>query len=348
MRLQNCLIDLHVHMDGSLSVDTARVLSNMQGIAVGDDAALRRGLQVSSDCHDLNEYLEKFDFPLSLLQTPAALSECVYRELCEQAVQGIIYSEIRFAPQLHTRMGMCQEDAVQACVQGLQRFLAESQQRSTKDSGCRHFVQAQLLLCCMRGPDNERANLETVELAARYRKKGVAAIDLAGAEALYPTSDFASVFACARKSGIPFTIHAGEAAGPESIARAVEFGASRIGHGIRAVEDKNVMRMLAERNVTLELCPTSNLNTKAVASIAAYPIRTLLAAGVRVTVNTDNMSVSNTTVEKELQLLADTFDFSEREIKALLMNAADAAFTLEATKRRLREKIEEQYALYCD
>lgn len=341
MRLQNCLIDLHVHLDGSLSIDTARALAEMQGISVGEDAAVKNRLQSSPACRDLNEYLEKFEFPLSLLQIPEALATCVTRVLSEQAQQGLIYSEIRFAPQLHTRRGMTQKEAVEAAIRGLRTFFSLQAKAG-------HMIEAGMILCCMRGPGNEEANLETVRLAKQYLGKGVVAADLAGAEALFPTSDYQKIFTYARTTGVPFTIHAGEAAGPESIRCAVQFGAARIGHGVRAVEDPALMQLLARQGICLELCPTSNLNTKAVPDMTAYPIRKLLNAGICVTVNTDNMSVSNTTVAKELLQLQAVFGITDAQVRQLLLNAANAAFAAESTKRQLREKIGEQYALYCN
>lgn len=347
MKIQDCLIDLHVHLDGSMSVETARELAAQQNIELQgeDDEIIRTRLQAADNCQDLNAYLEKFDFPLSLLQTPAALSTCMYRVLSEQSQQGVIYTEIRFAPQLHTCKGMEQDDAVRAAVEGMQFFF---EQNPVSDEQGKGMIDAGIILCCMRGSDNEADNIRTVELAGRYLGNGVSAVDLAGAEALFPTAGYSELFSFVRKQGIPFTLHAGEAAGPDSIRLAVQYGAKRIGHGVRAAEDEEVMQLLAARKVTLELCPTSNLNTRAVSGIQAYPVRTFLKRGIRVTVNTDNMSVSNTTVKKEFQLLEQAFQLTDGEIKELLLNAADAAFSSDTVKNKLREKIEEQYALYCN
>ena len=300
MHIKNCLLDLHVHLDGSLSVDTVRELAGMQGISLAkadtgtqhtalnmdsmnaqvDDNILRKRLQVSADCQDLNEYLTKFDFPLQLLQTPESMETSVRRLLVQQWQQGLIYSEIRFAPQLHTRRGMSQYEAVEAALEGLYQGMRQTS------------ILSGLILCCMRGQNNAEMNAETVQVAERYLGNGVAALDLAGAEGLFPTTDYETLFQQAKAKGIPFTIHAGEAAGPESIWAALRCGAARIGHGIRAAEDKKLMQALASSGVTLELCPTSNLNTKVVSKISDYPIKTLMDAGVRVTINTDNMTVS--------------------------------------------------------
>ena len=260
------------------------------------------------DCRDLNDYLTKFDYPLKLLQTEKAITYSVYELLKIQKLQGLVYSEIRFAPQLHTRKGLSQEQIVAAALRGTQGF------------------SCGLILCCMRGANNQTMNLETLEAAEKYMGKGVVALDLAGAEALFPTENFEELFRKAGKKGIPFTIHAGEAAGPESIWKALEFGASRIGHGVRCLEDKVLVQRLAQDQIPLELCPTSNMNTKVFDNITRYPIMRFLDEGIKVTINTDNMTVSNTTLRKEFQLVSDTFRLNKTEIERLMKNAAESIF----------------------
>lgn len=303
-------IDLHLHLDGSLSAETVKSLAQAQNIPITDDTQLRQKLSVGKDCRDLNEYLEKFDFPLSLLQTGDAISESVYRLQEELKSQGLDYAEIRFAPQLHCRKGLSQDEVVQYAVAGLNRS----------------DFDAKLILCCMRGADNHAENIETAEVARRYLGKGVCAVDLAGAEGLFPTSDFADIFALARKKNIPFTIHAGEADGAESIRAAINFGARRIGHGVRAIEDKDLVREIAEKGIVLEMCPTSNLNTCAVEDIKKYPIKEFMNMGVKVTVNTDNITVSDTSLQKEFKLIKDTFGLTDRDIEILSENAENAKF----------------------
>jgi hypothetical protein len=181
---QNCLIDLHLHLDGSISVPMARRLATLDGRVLSeDDAALGKRLGVTADCRDLNEYLAKFDFTAELLETREQLSECMYLLQEELAELGYLYAEIRFAPQRHGARGLTQREAVEAVLEGLGRSCFE----------------AGVILCCMRGDDTLEANLETVRLAAEYLGQGVVALDLAGAEALFPTADYADVFALARE-----------------------------------------------------------------------------------------------------------------------------------------------------
>lgn len=335
MKIPNkALIDLHIHLDGSLPFELVRELAAAQGMAVMSDSQLRRLMTVSSDCMDLNEYLSCFDYPLSLLQTEDALEKSVYRLLQVQSFQGMIYSEIRFAPQLHTRYGLNQKQVVDAALRGIKRF------QETFGSS---VLESNLIFCCMRGAENIDSNLETIEIAGPLMGHGVAALDLAGAEALFPTSDFEILFKKVKEKGIPFTIHAGEAAGAESIWKALEFGASRIGHGVRCIEDKVLVDHLVKSGIILELCPTSNMNTKIFDSIRKYPLPALMEAGVKVTINTDNMTVSGTTVRKELQLMADTFHLDKGQIKILLRNSVDGAFTSEEIKHHLRKEIDNIY-----
>lgn len=320
----NTFIELHLHLDGAITVEIAKRLAALQKIALpfSSDRELLAALSVPEECGSLNDFLACFDLPLSLLQTPEGLREAVYLVLENIRRQGVAYAEVRFAPQLHTRRGMTQEAAVEAAVQGFRR------------SG----LPGGLILCCMRGEKVRRANLETVELAWEFLTEtgGVVALDLAGAEARYPTRDYKEEFALAARYGIPFTIHAGEAAGPESIRAAVEMGARRIGHGVRWAGDEALLETLREREIALELCPTSNRQTRAVADMSRYPLQKYLEEGLRVTVNTDDMAISRTTLAGEFQYLKRLTGLTEAQERMLHKNAVAAAFTDEATRAHLR------------
>lgn len=323
------MIDLHLHFDGSLLPRTVLELAQEQNIALpaSDPDELKLFLCAPSDCGSLNEYLGKFDLPLLVLQTKEAVRKAMYVLTSSLKEQGLLYAEIRFAPQLHTKKGMTQEETVKAAIQGMQEALAGS------------FFKAKVILCCMRGADNREENLLTVRTAAAFLGRGVAAVDLAGAEALFPTEDFAEVFALAKELGVPYTIHAGEADGPESIWAALRMGASRIGHGVRACEDKELMEVLRERQIPLEMCPSSNVQTKAVPSFEEHPVLDYLRRGLLVTVNTDNMTVSDTTEEREYRLLSQRLGMMKEEHKKLLLNAADAAFLTAEERWRIKDVI---------
>lgn len=325
MELKGKMIDLHLHLDGSLSKKTVRQLADMQSIDIaGDITGL---LTVSDNCCDLNEYLEKFEFPLKLLQTKEALTLSIYNLLSELDSQGIVYAEVRFAPQLHLNKQLTQTDVVEAVLQG-------KQQAETLLN-----IRSGIILCCMRGSHNTDANMETVSVAAKYLDKGVVAVDLAGAEALYPNEQFTKELSYANRLNIPLTIHAGEADGYNSVRTALEYRPVRIGHGIRAAWDDETMQMLADKGIFLELCPTSNLNTKVVDDIKDYPLMKLLDAGVKVTINTDNMTVSDTTLEQEIRLIAGAFNLSDKQIEGLLINSVEASLSPAALKSELLSKL---------
>ena len=203
-------IDLHLHLDGAITMDIAKKLAALQKIKLPaeNDEQLKKLLTVPDTCTSLNDFLKCFTLPDALMMTQEGISEAVYLVAENIRQQGVIYAEIRFAPQNHTENGMSQEEAVQAALEGLKRT----------------ELKANIILCCMRGEGNEEANYETLELTKKYLVEdgGVTGMDLAGAEALYPTSKYAALFAKAREYGIPFTIHAGEAAGAESVRCAVE------------------------------------------------------------------------------------------------------------------------------
>lgn len=322
-------IDLHLHFDGSLSISNARALAALEGVALPeDDNELKVALTVSPDCKDLGEYLTKFAFPLSLLQSEAAIEQGMYTLCRELDGEDCIYAEIRFAPQLHLDKGLDQKKVVEAAIRGFKR--------SAIDGG--------LILCCMRGDDNSALNETTVEIAREYLGKGVVALDLAGNEAGFPTDSFASLFARARELQVPFTIHAGEADCAESVRSALAMGASRIGHGVRSIEDPALVEILAKNHISLELCPISNIQTTVFDDISEYPIRQFLKAGVAVTVNSDNRSVSATTARQEMLLLKSTFALTDEEEKALLHSSVDAAFASEALKKKLHERVEESFS----
>ena len=311
------LIELHLHLDGSLRPETVWELAKEQNIKLPANTVdeVRDQMQVPEDCRTLEEYLTRFDLPLLVLQTREALERAAFELTEDLAKEGVTYAEIRFAPQLSIKGGMTQEQAVEAAIEGVKRGMEQYPS-----------IRVGLILCCMRGEDNEEWNLQTVETAKKYLGDVVCAVDIAGAESLYPTERFAPVFEKVREYGLPSTIHAGEAAGPESMKTALAFGAKRIGHGVAAVEDPELVRRLIEEQITLEVCVTSNYQTKVVASIEAHPIRRLFNAGVRVTVNSDNRTVSNTNVRKELDILRNVFGFKEQEIEKMEEYAWEARF----------------------
>ncbi|HZG87708.1 adenosine deaminase [Paenibacillus sp.] len=328
-------VDLHLHLDGSVKPETVVDLAEEAGVELPgtDRDTLSRLMQVKGDCASLQEYLSKFAFVGAFLHSPSALQRIAF-ELVEQAAeQRCKYVEVRFGPQLHRNRGLSVEEVIQAVVEGLGRGEAA------------FGVKARGIATCLRS-HSDAQNREVIEAAAKFIGGGIVAVDLAGDEASYPAERFADVFAIARRRDIPVTIHAGEAAGPKNIYDAVtKLGAVRIGHGVRLREDEEVYRFIRKRRIPLEMCPVSNIQTKAAPAWHAYPIRDYFDRELHVTVNTDNLTVSDTNLGKEYAMLQQHFDFRPEEIRRLVLNGVDAAFLSDGDKRELRRAIEAEFAL---
>lgn len=321
------LIDLHVHLDGSIPLPAAAQLAADAGLDFSL-AELQEKMQVPAHCQDLNQYLATFELPLKLMQSAQGI-RTIAKAFHEQLdAEGILYAEPRFAPGSLTAGGLSQQEVLEAALAGRADFYAEHPQSA---------LHTAYIICAMRGTGEElkHKNEESIDLAAAYLGNGVVAADLAGAEALFATESFSSLFAEAQRKDVPFTIHAGEAAGPKSIKAALRLGAQRIGHGVRSLEDAGVIQDLKVANVALEICPTSNLQTRIFESIERFPLEQLLDAGLTVTINTDNMTVSNTTLSHEFELLQQHCGLDKNTARELAENAARAVFSDSSEKDRL-------------
>jgi len=324
-------IELHVHLDGSVLPQTLIELAAEQGtiLPTNDRDELLRYMSAPQHCQSLNEYLATFDFVLPFVQNYGAIERVAYELVQQCAEQNVQYVEVRYAPQLHRKQGLTVSDTYQAVIAGLQR--GEQQ----------YGIIARCIGICLRG-HSEEENLEVIEGAADFLGKGLVAVDLAGAEALYPPELYENVFRRAQQLNLPITIHAGEAAGADSIAVAVErLGATRIGHGVRLQENPQLLRSISERSIPLEFCPISNLQTKAVATWEQYPIVSYMEQGILVTVNTDNLTVSQTHLTKELLELQEHCGLTAQQIVQLQRNAAEAIFLEQPSKARFISRFNE-------
>lgn len=328
------MIDLHLHLDGSLSAADIIKTAKKYDIKLPtyDEKELEGLISVDMDCKSLNDYLKCFDIPLLVLQKEETIKELVYDLATRLYEEGLCYAEIRFAPQLSTKEGLSQKEVVLAAIFGLKNALDD-----IKNKG--GFFKAKLILCCMRGEgeENKKANLETVKVFSELKGDYLGGIDLAGAEALFKTENFSYIFEKAKENGIPFTIHAGEADGAESIKKALEFGAKRIGHGVRAIEDSELLSYMIKNNIVFEMCPISNVQTKAVKTINEHPIKKLLDMGARVCVNTDNKVVSKTDIKKEFKFIEDNLGITKEDKKKLLENSVYGAFLADNEKNEILE-----------
>lgn len=327
------MIDLHFHLDGSLSADDFRYLAKKNNVELPSD--FPDCIYVPQDCPSLGEYLKRFDLPLQLMQDKESISYCVESVITRMANLGYIYIEIRYAPQLHLQKGLTQKDVVEASIDGLNKGLAKN-----KD------IDAGLILCCMRHGD-EKTNLETIEAANMFKDKGVLAVDLAGNEVLHPAPYYKKVFDLAYKYGLNITIHGGEATGSDEVINAVEeLHAQRIGHGVHLSLDDESVDIIKKNNVCFEFCPTSNLQTKSLKSYNDVPLRQFLEKDIPVTINSDNSTVSNTTVEEEFKHLIKEINLTKEEISKLLLNSVNNAFYWDKVKliKKLTHRYESYYA----
>lgn len=317
------MIDLHLHLDGSLSEEDFRYLSKLNNVDLGED--FPNNTIVPMDCKSLDEYLERFELPLRLLQNAESVEYATYSLVKRLAKLGLFYAEIRFAPLLHLRKGMTQIEVVKSALSGLKKAIKESDYK----------IDANLILCCMRHA-SEKDNMETVETANLLSNDKVVAIDLAGGETIHPCDYFGSCFALARKYGLNITIHAGEATGSDEIMRAIDEGAVRIGHGVHLSLDMFSVKKVNNSKISFEFCPTSNLQTKSLKSYKDVPLRQFINKDIRVTINSDNMTCSNTDCIKEMAQMVKTFKLDKREVVDLYDNSINASFTTDENKNKMR------------
>jgi len=320
-------VELHYHLDGGLRPSTVRAFAAEAGSPLpGREEELLPLLHVTEDCASLTEYLEKFRLPAQLLQTAANLKRAAYEAVEDAAKTNVKYIEIRFAPQLHVGQGLSLEEVVSAVLDGIKA--------GEQDSG----TAARLILICLRNHPIAMS-WQVLELTQAFFGKGVVGIDLAGDEAGYPPLLHQPVFEEAFRLGIPITVHAGEAAGADSIRSAV-FGlhARRIGHGVRLEQDPGLLRFVREHRIALEMCLTSNIQTKAAADWEAHPIRRYYDEGIAVTVNTDNTTVSNTTLNLEYERLMLHYGFRLDELKRMNRYALEASFAEAEIKSKLMQE----------
>lgn len=324
------MIDLHLHLDGSLSIEDFKYLAERQNYDLGDD--FPNNIYVSPDCKSLEEYLERFNLPLALLQDEFSLAYAVSSLVNRLYNAGYIYAEIRFAPQLHTQKGMSQENAVIAACAGLRNGLRGKDNFNVK-----------LILCCMRQSDYE-TNHPAIELAEKYKSVGVVAVDLAGPEAFKTGDYYSDLFDEAKEKGLNITIHAGEACGSEEVLRAIDLlHAQRIGHGVHLEINRDNMIKITSKTIYFEFCPTSNLQTTSLPDYEHVPLREFDRYGIKVTINSDNMTVSNTNVLEEYKHLYKTLNLQKFEIKHFLLNSIDASFTSLEEKQTLRRELDNKF-----
>ena len=303
-------IDLHCHLDGSLS--PAWIASALD---IPCDDALREKLQAPVRCASLAEYLTRFDLPLSALTTAERFASAVEDVLAQAAAEHIVYTEIRFAPMLSVREDLRVEAIAEGAIEGLRRGTEA------------YDIKAGLIFCAMRHM-SEKENLAVLELTRRYLGQGVVGFDIAGDEAAFGNERFADLFKKARAYDIPFTIHSGECGSAKNVRLAIEYGARRIGHGIAMIKDPRLMELAAKKEIGIEMCPTSNYQTGAVKDGDVYPLRQFLDAGICVSINTDNRTVSDTDMTRELKFCRERLGLKDEEVALIYQNSVEMAFAV--------------------
>src|SRR3954470_6745322 len=308
--------DLHVHLDGSLRLETILELAKAEKVELpaSDAVGLRAAIGCGAQFGSLVEYLRGFDITLRVMQTEESLERIAF-ELAEDAhFENVRYMEVRYAPMLHTRRGLKLTRVVEAVLQGLRRA------RET------YGIKANVIVCGIRNISPE-SSYEMAELAVAYKGRGVVGFDLAGAEADFPAKHHRAAFQLVRDNNINCTIHAGEAYGPESIAQALHVcGAHRIGHACRLRENGDLLHYLNDHRIPLECCPSSNVQTGAVKDLASHPIKLYFDLGLRVTVNTDNRLITDTSVSKELFLVHSKMGVPFADIKSMILAGFKSSF----------------------
>lgn len=323
-------IELHRHLPGAIRFETWWDIVSRSGVSLPtiDPGQLRRLMTVSGQS-SLKEFLKCFETINLCFVDAAALERITYEAIADAWAENIIYLELRFSPtRMAQRANISTAAALEAVIAGRQRAIADFP------------IEVGLIAGLSRELGVGTCAVEA-EVIASYAGRGIAGIDLLGNEADFPAEWFAPIFQpLARQGQLGITIHAGEAAGADSVrAAVVRLGATRIGHGIRAEEDPAVMALLKERRVTLEICPTSNVQTAATPELSTHPLARYLRAGLKVTINTDDPQVSQIDLAHEYELAASTLGLTEAEISQTLHYAVEAAFTTAEIKAHLKKTL---------
>ena len=316
--------ELHQHLDGSVRPETAVELAEAIGMSLSADQA-RASMVGPERCTDQAALLAFFDLPIALLQTAEALERATAELVEDLAADGITYAEIRWAPRLHLQRGLGVAAVLEAVATGISRA-ASLRGPGTPLVG--------LIVTAMRSHP-PAANVALARMAGQFGPP-VVGFDLAGPEAVWPAPPHALAFATAREHGLALTAHAGEVAGPQRVAEVLEFGVRRVAHGVTAAEDAALLEVLKARDVTLDLCPTSNVQAAVVPSLAAHPLAALHRAGVSVTISTDDRTVTGTTLTDEMARCAREMALTDDELMAIALNAFDRAFAPRAAVAPLR------------
>lgn len=328
--------ELHCHLDGSLSLSVIRQLAKMADVSIPDsDDALRVLVTAAPDVVSLNDYLETFDFIRPLLQTKEALTLAAYDVARQAAEENVLYTEIRFAPELSTDKGLTVAEVVEAVCLGLRQAEEE------------FGIVAKALICGLRQTPMEETKTIFKEVKKANHSR-VVGMDFAGNEVDFPTETVADGIAYGQSLGYPMTFHAGECGCVANIAQAIALGVKRTGHTTAITNHPEVIQNFIEANMTAELCLVSNFHTKAIKTIADFPYLQLKAAGANISINTDNRTVSDTNLTREYGLFVDYFETSVVDFLQHNQEAIRGSFATEEEKAKLLSKLTEAYKPFLE
>lgn len=318
-------IELHCHLDGCVRPETVIDIAKEEGIDLPsyDINVIAEAMIAPLECESLDEYLKRFDLPNKVMQSKESLRRITYELMEDSAEDNIKYIEIRFGPLLHTLQGLSLEEVIESVLEGMKQGESDFN------------IKGNIILSCLRIHPVETV-YSVIESGKKYLDKGVVAIDLAASEVAGFVNDFIEPIRVAREAGFRVTIHAGETGVGQNVWDAVTYlGAERIGHGVYIRDCKEAYDLVKEKNVTLEMCPTSNVQTKAVKNYLDHPIMDFFNDDVLVTINTDNTRVSNTTMGKEIGIIEDKFDLTLEQYKTIYAYSVEASFASESEKDNL-------------
>ena len=321
--------ELHCHLDGSLRPRTVLELAKEQGVKLPTTqlGKLTRLLQAGKRTRNLADYLRIFDYTLAVMQEKEALYRTAFELVEDCATENVRHLEVRYSPILHRKKRLTFEDIVDPVIGGL------------RDAGAKYDISTGVIICGIRSMA-PKVSMALAELAVAYKGRGVLAFDLAGQERDYPAKAHRDAFQLILKHNINSTVHGGEAFGAESIGQALHYcGAHRIGHGTRLREAPDLLRYVRDHRVPLEMCLSSNLQTRAVRTMKEHPCGDYFRQGLRVTLNTDNRLMSATTLSDEIALAARAFRFSPYEVKRIILNGFKSGFMPYPQKARMLREV---------
>ena len=308
--------DLHCHLDGSMRLKTILELAEQQKVKLpaNDESSLAQAIHMGQVCRSLEDYLVAFDVTLSVLQTEEALYRAAHELAVDAAAENVRWLEVRYSPALHTQKGLKMTTVIDAVLEGLRV--------AKRETG----IKCGVIVCGIRHI-NPQTSMRLAELSVAYKNRGVIGFDLAGAEVNFPAKDHKDAFQLILKNNVNCTAHAGEAYGPESIAQAIHYlGSHRIGHGTRLREDGDLLNYVNDHRIPLEICLSSNVQTGAVANLQSHPLKFYFDYGLRVTINTDNRLITDTTVTKELWLAHRELGLSLEDLSTIIVSGFKSAF----------------------